>query len=394
MRKLLLKAVDFFKSHHKSFLILLSMVLITTHTGEDYMNRQFSICLILCCIPISFYILKEMGLAFGCLFSYLLISSVNTVMNFYGRAAHLPIQLQNNLSINAAFSLIIALLMFFAVLFLDKDTRSRLPVCFALWGLIDCAYKFNSVRTGFILNGGFGFTGLLDYCGMDGTAIALSSAMMIPAKGEKIKWWNILGLVIAAAGVVLSKTAIPFGVFGLVLFSWLLIQRGWFFALAGMGLSILSGWFVVGDKIFNSSRRFEAYQVFIKFLIDEGKAWLGYGLGGVRTFAPTAQERVKFMVEITPNGLTGWLWDKLHSEFIQSFFEFGLPGFVMIIVVYALCVRVSYLRKDPRLFAFGVALGGACALNYPLRYAITALMTCYFVVECLKLEKCKTKRRK
>lgn len=369
---------------------LIALLLSATHFKGDYINWQFSVGLAMCCIPISVYLSKKMGLLFGVFSAYFLIHSVCATTNFYAKNMALPIEFQNQLSITSGFSLLYALIIFFGIFLMEGNNRRRMRIAFAGLVVVDALYVINSWRIGFALPGGRGYTGLLDYCGMNGTLMALGCAFLIPQfkSNYLLVRTQLISLTIVIAAIILSKTAIPFGVIGIVIAGNLFVQNRKLlgFVLFPIFMSLLIGYATVGSKMADSSRRFEAYSIFMSFLKNEKKLTFGTSLGTLRDWAPTIQYRAKFMVD----GHGGWVWDKLHSDFLQLWFEQGWISFLMIIALYFQCLYRAYKMRDASLFSLGIGLGGAASLNYPLRYFSTSALVAYFIVASLKLEKHKT----
>jgi O-antigen ligase len=136
----------------------------------------------------------------------------------------------------------------------------------------------------------------------------------------------------------------------------------------------------------NSSQRFDAYKVFMKYLYHHGMVTFGAGLGSLRVYAPTVQSESGFMVTFNESGLKGWIWQWLHSDFLQSWFELGVIGFLLVLLIYIHSIIIAYRRGDQELFSLGLGLGIAAAVNYPCRYFSTAFLVVYFLVQSLRLD--------
>lgn len=359
----------------------------TLHRGEDYISFQYSVGLALCAIPIAISAAKKLGTLFGIFCGYTTVHSVNGITNFYGKNTHLPMELQNQVSITTAFSFLYAIIIFLCVLLMDKKYRRYLRLSFAAISVINGLYAIHSYYTGFRLPGGYGWTSLLDYCGMSATMTALGLAFILPStlKISVDLVVRALAVSVAVAGIVLSKSAIPFVVVGVIAAAHLLsINRRRFLAPASMLFAVLlSGYLCVGTKMINSSGRFQAYGVFLRFLKSEKRLLFGTGLGTLKDYAMTAQSRESFMM----GERGGWIWDKLHSEVIQLWFEMGIPALVLAVIIYFQCLARLYKVKDYNMMAFGAGLAVALCVNYPLRYFTTSLMAALFLVDSLYREK-------
>lgn len=358
------------------------------HVDGEYMTYQFSFGLAFLCIPVSYYLSKRLGVLFGVLSAYVSIQSFSLIMNMHGRYKEIP-DLQNSVSINAAFSLLICGALLFGLLHTPGKWLQAFRVTIPLYTVCNALYVIRSAFIGFRLPGGHGYTGLLDYAGMSGTLMALGTAFLIPKETDTKAARNLrlLGLGISITGIILSKSAIPYGVLGVVITSRLISQSGISVSsLLPLGAALALGGFFVGSKMVNSSGRFQAYRVFLTYLYEAKMYVFGTGLGSLKVFAPTVQINSNFMMEETEKGVRGWVWTRLHSDFLESLFQLGIIGFLLVVLVYLYALIRAFLSRDSELFSLGIGLGAAASLNYPLHYFSTAFLAVYFVVSALEIQ--------
>jgi hypothetical protein len=350
----------------------------------SYLHYQFSIGLAFCCIPIAIYLGKRLGFLFGVLAGYVGIYSMCLSMNLHGRYFKFPFELGNAVSIATTYTFLTCTILLFGVLHTPRKWRKLMRVAIPTYTVANSLYVVKNFAGGFLLFGGNGYSGFLNYSGMNGTQIALGCAFLIPlATDTKAqRYLRYLGLLISLTAIILSKSAIPFGVFGIVVAARYIHQGRGLFYLAG---ALALGGVCVGPKMLSSSERFTAYKIFMGYLWEKKRMLLGEGLGTLSVYAPTIQFENKFMVWEEAGRIKGWVWSWLHSDFIQSFFELGAIGFVLIMLIYLQALmRSKVTNRDWEIFSLGVGLGGAALLNYPCRYFSTAFLVTYFLVEALE----------
>lgn len=361
---------------------LLALLISSIHTSDDWMYYQYAIGISFCCIPICIFLKKSLGLLFGVCSAYISTYSISIILNSHGRYVDYPGQFKDFILINSSSGFLIAIIFLISMLHVPPNIRSYLRASVPLYTVCNALYVINSARIGYRLGGGNGYTGFLDYAGMNASLIALGCAFLIPKASDlpANKIFRISGFLISICGIILSKSAIPFGIVGLILFSRVRHRA------LGIILTIAVGWITIGEKMIGSSDRFTAYRIFMAWLYRSKFLLFGTGLGSFSAFAPTVQIKSHFMMEMTRQGIKGWFWPWLHSDFLQCFFEFGVVGGGLIVSTYLYCLmRNIKINRDAELFSLGLGLGGCALLNYPCRYFSTAFLIAWYLVESLDL---------
>jgi hypothetical protein len=350
------------------------------------MSYQFSVAVALLFIPICLYLSKRLGLLFGCFSTYMAIYASYLSFNMHNRYEYFT-PLMNTMSINSGFSLLYCVIFLFGVLLMPKSILANFRYAIPLWSLCDALYVLHSYSKGLILPGGNAYAGFLDYGGMNATGMALGCAFVLPddkcPKAER--YLRYLGLLIIITGIILSKSAIPFFILGVIL--------GCLFLFKSKNLSLVNLWplftalllgvVTVGHKMHNSSFRFDAYRIFFKSLKETKGLLFGNGLGSLRVMSGQVQLEQKFMVWLENGKLKGWVWQWLHSDILQTWWENGVFAFVFLLLVYLECLYRSFKKRDFPLLSLGLGLGIAGGVNYPCRYAVTAFFVTYFLVSAL-----------
>lgn len=362
---------------------VLSLILSSFHLNGDYQSFQYACGLAFLCIPLSLYIAKRLGVTFAVLCAYTGISAMAVIWNFHAKYQQYPFEIQNSVSIGAAFSLLVAMMMLFAVLEMPKKWLDSFRTAIPLYTVLDACYIISHRFMHWKLNGGYGYQGVIDYCGMSGVKIALGCAFLIPiAKDTRaMRSSRLIGLLICFWAIALSHSAITFGVLGVILSSRIRIKNPHWQTLRLWPLAacICVGVSVVGHKMVDSSHRFTAYEVFLSWLFRERMDWFGAGLGTFKVWAPTIQWQAKFMIDRSG----GWVWPVLHSDWLEIFFCLGAVGFILSLLTYLVTLFKNFAQKDLQMLSFGLGIGASACFDFPLRYMSTGFFVAYYIVMSL-----------
>lgn len=355
------------------------------HTANgDYMNFQWAVGLPFLCIPLCYRLAKKMGLVFGIFASVVSMNSCITALYMYGKYRAHPVDMQNALSIDSCFGFLALLIVVLGMSEMPGRWLLAIRRIIPIYAVIGALIMVYHRQIGFKLNGGYGYQGYQDYCGMAGTLLAVCAGFFIPKSSDVffVRLFKLSGLLIVLAGVWLAKTAIPFIVFGIVLSVSLCRARPSFSSLFSVWPLLIAlgfGWRNVGTKMINSSHRFEAYRVFMGDFFKSSVWIMGTGISTFRAWAPHIQMSHKFM--LTENG--GWFWPFMHSDLLQAHFELGCVGGMLLILTYFTALARCILEDDREWLAFGMGLLVAGLVNYPVHYFEGAFLVALFLVQAL-----------
>lgn len=191
-------------------------------------------------------------------------------------------------------------------------------------------------------------------------------AVLLPLALMHIKkpLYQVLLWALTLWAVVLTKSSVPFGAFGivtLVLFGNFI--KDYFLMLGALPFLGLAGYFLVPDFLNSNGRMFNWNFImnYWEFNVDH---WLGSGLGTVISIIPTVQR----MQHATGQQFEAWMW--LHNDWMQLLFELGIIGMVLGLVT------LGYLtikaKSNTYLLASLLGFAGSALFDYPLRLPIHA----------------------
>lgn len=285
-----------------------------------------------------------------------------------------------NLELHAACATdaLYSILSLWAVIFLaslvDKKKELALREYLPWFGIINSIFVVAGILTAFE-GGGFGrlpaWAGFIDYPGMNATLICLSVPFILD--NSKLRLWAIPLVVLA---IVASQSSVPYGVFSVVVAAYYFSKlrlRVWIPALIPL-VPLTIGLLVEKGNLFNSAKRFEAYKVFMTSWYDNANHWVGTGPGTFVTFDEIIQKNTGFMISKTHS----FYWPTLHSDLLQSVFETGYIGIILILLLFLDAARRLYKREGGHTY-FAMLLGifSAAIFDFPVRYFLMSFLTVY-----------------
>ena len=366
---------------------LIFLLLSSLHEPENYMLFQWMIGLILSSAVISLVLCRYLSVLCATLFLYQSTWAVIAMMSRTKGYLGAPGPSRTLLCLMAAISHVSIFTTLFSLLFVKFRHLTKMVHALSYFGGVNSLYVIIGCVFGFgRFQAGVGYSGLLDYAGMNGCLIAL--CMLVSAahaiKGPK----NMLHTIIFFLGVLalwLSASSIPYGVLACCFVGYLLCERKFQpLHLAGaMFIPIAIGFGYDGVTLFDSAGRFTAYKVFMSDWWERGHVMFGMGPGSFAALAPSIQTKHNFMIN-ADGGMWAWYW--LHSDWLQSFFELGVVGGILIISVYLQSLFKLYRSNESQVFAIACGLGGCALVNYPMKYYVTAFLFGLVVVYANRLE--------
>jgi hypothetical protein len=145
---------------------------------------------------------------------------------------------------------------------------------------------------------------------------------------------------------------------------WILRKKFWQASLM-LPLSFCIGFTLKGAHLFHTDGRTSVWRAAYFYFRDYLHLYQGTGLGGFYVIGPYLSQ--KFGVSFT------WL----HSDWYQIFFETGLPGLGVVLLMY-----VDALYRSKRLISLFMALtafGVFGVANMPLRYPLAGLYGAFLI---------------
>ncbi|MGZ3698447.1 MAG: hypothetical protein ACXWP5_09950, partial [Bdellovibrionota bacterium] len=177
---------------------------------------------------------------------------------------------------------------------------------------------------------------------------------------EKIPRYLIL------VSIVLAGRSLPLATLFVGLAASMLAQKRYkMFALA-IPSSFLAGFLIKVSKLFLTRGRGLIWTQAYYFFRDHLHWMIGSGLGGFYVIGPVLHQ--------TKDGSV-FLW--LHSDWMQTLFEQGIIGFIIILGMYLQALWRS--RINPQLFAALAAYAMFGVANMPLRYPLSGLFGAFLI---------------
>lgn len=198
----------------------------------------------------------------------------------------------------------------------------------------------------------------------------------------------LLGLGLNLTAIVLSKSSIPYGVLIAAVAGYFLFQiktkKQFLILVALCLLPVIVGYLTQGMELFDSAKRFRAYEVFMGEWWRSGRFTL-FGTGP-STFAALSREiQLKSGFEVNADG-TMWAWRWMHSDLLQTVFEWGIIGSVLWFIVLLEVFYKLYAKRQRVIFGIALGLLSATVFDYPCRYASTAFLIGYCLVSAYRVE--------
>lgn len=387
MRRLVLKVLVlsfFILTHYPLEIVALLLLLLSSiHThggffgvvGSEYMQTQWAYGL----MALSFFLIRRVvaktDYLCGLVFAYILFSSIPSAFLLPERLMKLGPELAQNAGILIAFALLASTLCVWAFIEMDKRWVTALRRIVPIYTVINALYVILVWWTGNRFKNGTGVHGFLDYSGMNGVLLCLGLPFLfINYKDEKAaRYCKVFGLIVTCISILLSNSAVSCGVMAVV-FVTRLLNPIW--GLFPLGIGAL----VLGQKMLDSSGRFQAYKVFLTDHFNNGFLWWGTGFGSFRSLEILTQQKTGFNLDMATG--QGWLWPWLHSDVLQAgVYEGGIVFGVLILLLYFRAMRQVFQKGDLEAFSLGASVFASSLLDYPLRY----MPTCFFLLLFLRI---------
>lgn len=351
------------------------LVLSSLHIGSDYILAQWWIGITLCFLVIALVNLRKYGWLANLCFLYSVMNCLYTL--FFDRYAYAPALVPEAIRIATLY----ALISIVSIGFLCAACTTKIDdfICKALphYTAINACIVIVGYLTGMgRMPEGNGYSGFLDYAGMNGCLIAIMFPMVMVFSKQ-----NVLYFCLYALAVILSKSSIPYGVAMIGITATMLHRHRKNLKLRSiLGMTVIPltlGFLLEGSRFFSSAFRFDAYRAFIKEWLLRHDYVFGTGFGTFQVMAPMMQCKQNFMLECSGHGVV-WLW--LHSDWLQLIFEGGIVGFLLYALLF-LSVLKNLLDYEDDGTAFGIviAIAASAIFDYPARYFIFSFVGAWII---------------
>lgn len=149
-------------------------LLFSLHPGGDYIHWQWAACISVTSIPICSWIRKRTSTAFSLLCAYCIVRSSFTVfplINVFNKGGDVY---RLNVSMASAVGFISAAVLMACFLLSKRSWYKQMIPAIAAYGVINSVYVIAGYCFGFgKFPMGVGYSGFLDYSGMNGGLIAI-----------------------------------------------------------------------------------------------------------------------------------------------------------------------------------------------------------------------------
>lgn len=349
----------------------LALLLSSIHYKTDYFFLQWLIGFTVSCLPIFFYIKKEISLPIALLFYYLSFYLFFECFSDLSLYAHS--KLNTSLSLSMCVNYLSILFPAAAILFLPKE-KLRSPIQFLpVYAIINSLY----VITGYLFKfgrwaPGHGYSGFIDYASANGSLIAITMLPLFLKLSKK----TIPLILLCLIAIFFSFSSIPYGVFATGIFGLLICNRPKLIPLCLLPIAFGAA---VDKHLFDSGHRLEAYNVFMTSWSKDNWStiFFGTGPGSFQVVSGTIQKAAGFMQN---DDGSMWQWIRMHSDWLQTLFEWGIVGFLLAATIFLQALYRLYLNGEKEVFAMLLAIGAYAVFDYPARHFILAILIMYCII--------------
>lgn len=349
------------------FIIASLFIYISTLTSFHYKYQVFYGLMTIAFI-VSIYIKKRLDPFAALLFFYSFLSG--SILSTYPVSPYLsngPMwMIQTDLV--ATHSLVFILMIFLVNLLTEPDKLiyffSRLAFINSLL-IIGLSFFYDN------------YAGMMLNLSMDATFISIMFPFLIEASKEfKKKIDQVAILAIPVIAILISKSSIGVGGLAVSIVGYFFAKKDFKIKYLSIPVFILILAFFYDPNLFDSNGRVENWKRSIDWFFNHGNIYTGMGLGTYWRLGPFIQKLQN------PGTDPRNLFNFMHSDFLQIFFEMGLIGLFLSIGVFLRSLIKSL--KDPYLFASVLTFGAVCFFNMPLRFILTSTVGMTIIISSLR----------
>lgn len=370
---------------------VLVLLACSIHKNGSYLLLQWCVGLGLGALFIGYRIFQFVGLLPALAFTYTLLNGIYMFgyeFNMYATTS-VPAHAQMSLRFNALYSTLSVLCVGLIVTLLTSKERRAILHAVPIFTLANSLYVIIGAVFGFgMLPNGTGYSGLINYAGLNGCLIAIG----IPSFFRYLRGWRVFSsacIGVCFLAVVLSKSSIPYGVLVVSVTAYYAHRKRRTLDINELGVwicgTLLVGVFVERRGLFDSAGRFQAYKVFMSDWLDRGHYLFGNGLGSFIAMSRNIQAKHSFMVNEKGQG---FFWSTLHSDWLQTLFELGLVGLVLYSVLFISCARRLWAVRSEyssRLLALLMGVAACAVFDYPARYFVLSTLLAFVAVGAYRM---------
>lgn len=355
------------------------LLISSSHIGNDYIFFQWFTGLLICLAFVTPTILRETSFLITLLFIYLTGYVFYEI--FASFSAYAGLDLRSRIPLFLAASVNYVCVTALCAGMMSLSSLGLILICRALplCALTNALYVIGNWACGVKFTNSMGFSGFLDYSGMNGVLIAIT---MIPSvvkltKDHKDKFsWAVV--ICSLGAIYLSRGSIPYGVLfcggSAILFHQRAKLSWWLLPI--LLIPVILSFVAEGSQLFDSGQRLHAYKIFMSHWWKTGHIFTGLGPSSFQILSRDIQKQAGFMVQ----GDQLWVWLWMHSDWLQTIFEFGLIGFTLIVSITLQTLYKLSRLHDPTTFAIAVALASSAVFDYPARLFPTAILIAWVVI--------------
>lgn len=225
--------------------------------------------------------------------------------------------------------------------------------------------------------------------GINAAVIAASWPLVDEIAGNLKR--RVAAFFLIAAAVAASGASVPCGVLAVALLCrfWL-DRKHWLLPIMGFcGVCLIL--LTAIPTPFDSSTRFEMYQIFMRFWADQGRWFLGFGQGSFEVIGPAIMQdfgNPKIVKKVVDGQTIEYLRlvTHLHSDWLQLIFEQGIIGFGLVAGTCVLAFSRAVINQCHPTAASFLAFCSIGVFDYPMRLAIPAALGAVLISQCLRSE--------
>jgi O-antigen ligase len=295
----------------------------------------------------------------------------------------------DNCALGATFTVFLILVILLAI---KRESLERLEELFAASCVANSVFVLYQVFRGDV-PGGF-----LGNPSMNGTFIALTFPLL-NIKSEVNQYdhlslgdalekhslrmhWDAFCVFIPILAIFCTGQSVPVGTFAVIVVASIFLMdhpsltRERLGAKISVALGFLGSVVVVAlwkiPDFFHSSGRFQIWKADLDWLFKNGYWFSGTGLGTYFMFGPHVQTEYHI-------GEGNWFW-VAHNDWLQVFFELGLVGFLLYLLLFCATLIRFYKPTRAYLTISLIGYGASAVFNFPSHLAPTALLGAVLVM--------------
>lgn len=119
-------------------------------------------------------------------------------------------------------------------------------------------------------------------------------------------------------------------------------------------VSIKQAWtnktFKPNDFFPGTAFRVYQFRIFLEMMCEDAIFWTGYGLNA--SYSKIEEKAKEYHIYLGNKGKAGYQNKNFHNQYVQNFAELGIFGFILLLLMLIVNVKIAYKSKDFVHFAF------------------------------------------